>query len=272
MYAHKFNHLAETCAGTMLAYFEAMKHPSTLVLGLLLVAGSSSAAMAGTTRDHRDSSSSSSGSVRDHRDSSPAPDVRDHRDSSPAADVRDHRSSETTPAANEPVAATDHRSEPQNDVQASSWGGSSSDSYNGPKINWARARFGVDSFVRRVSALDSTAGLGVQLTGDITQNLYLGVELASGVPMSGAMNTNATFRQAGVVAGVRGEVLPRFTLGVEAALGIQEFRDVNTIVDLRVKAEQRLASNISLGIYGGRNVNAERDIFAGMNLVFHSGR
>ena len=251
-----------------------MKHSPTLVMSLLLVAGSSSAALAGTTRDHRDSSSSSgsSGSVRDHRDSSTSPDVRDHRESSPAPDVRDHRSSETTPATDTAVTTTDHRSESSNDYQPSTWGGSSSDSYNGPKINWARARFGVDSFVRRVSALDSTAGLGVQLTGDITKNLYLGVELASGVPMHGAMNTNSTFRQAGVVAGIRGEVLPRFTLGVEAALGIQEFRDVNTIIDLRVKAEQRLARHVSLGIYGGRNVNAERDVFAGMNLVFHSGR
>ena len=251
-----------------------MKQSPTLVMSLLLVASSSSAALAGTTRDHRDSSSSSSssGSVRDHRDSSPTPAVRDHRESSPAPDVRDHRSSETTPATDTSVATTDHRSESHTDYQPSTWGGSSSDSYNGPKINWARARFGVDSFVRRVSALDSTAGLGVQLTGDITNNLYIGVELASGVPMNGAMSTNSTFRQAGVLAGIRGEILPRFTLGIEAALGIQEFRDVNTIVDLRVKAEQQLARHISFGIYGGRNVNAERDVFAGMNLIFHSGR
>jgi hypothetical protein len=192
----------------MLAYLAAMKHLPTLGLALVGLAGTSSAALAGTTRDHRDSSSSSSsGSVRDHRDSSPAPTVRDHRDSSPEPAVRDHRSSETTPATDTAVTTTDHRSDSSNDYQPSTWGGSSSDSYNGPKINWARARFGVDSFVRRVSALDSTAGLGVQLTGDITKNLYLGVELATGVPMSGAMNTNSTFRQAGVLAGIRGEVL-----------------------------------------------------------------
>ena len=243
-----------------------MKQPLSVGIGLLLVVSSSSAVFAGTTRDHRDSgASSSAATVRDHRDSSPAPTVRDHREAEPAP------STTTT---------TDHRSETptyeyqnhSSNYQPSTWSGTNTGSSTGPRINWTRARFEVDTFVRRVNPMDSTAGFGVQVTGDITRNLYLGIELASGMPMSDAMNTNATFRQAGVVGGIRGLVLPRFTLGVEGALGIQEFRDINTVVDLRIKAEQQLASNISLGIYGGRNVNADRDVFAGMNLVFHSAR
>lgn len=258
-----------------------MKQPLTFVISLLAI-GSSSAALAGTTRDHRDSgASSNSGSSNSssHGDSGPV--VRDHRDSSPAPTVRDHRTSETTPASEPTV--TDHRpttsstptSEYQNQssgYQASTWSGNNTEGSTGPKINWTRARFEVDTFVRRVTEIDSTAGVGVRVTGDITPNLYLGVEVASGVPMRDEMNTNAMFRQAGVVAGVRGVVLPRFTIGVESALGVQEFRDVKTVLDVRFKAEQQLASNISLGIYGGRNMIADRDVFAGMNLVFHSSR
>ncbi|MBP9089025.1 MAG: hypothetical protein KBG15_23085 [Kofleriaceae bacterium] len=258
-----------------------MKQPLTFVITLVAV-GSSSAALAGTTRDHRDSgtSSNSGSSNASSHGGSLGPVVRDHRDSSPAPAVRDHRTSEPAPTGSSTPTVTDHRStsptyEPQDQSSnylASTWGGNNAEGSTGPKINWTRARFEVETFVRRVSAVDSTAGFGLQLTGDITRNLYVGIEVASGAPLSDEMNTNAMFRQAGVVAGVRGVLLPRFTIGAEGALGIQEFRDVTTVVDLRVKAEQQLASNISLGIYGGRNVNADRDVFAGMNLVFHSAR
>ena len=260
-----------------------MKQLLTLVSTLVAVGSSSAAltgtALAGTTRDHRDSgaSSNSGSSNSSPQGTSSGPVERDHRDTSPAPTVRDHRTSESAPTDSSSTPTTprtptyEYQSQ-SNDYQVSNWSGTNAHSSTGPNINWARARLEVDTFVRRVSAIDSTAGVGVRVTGDITPNLYVGIELASGVPRSDEMNTNAMFRQAGVVAGVRGKVLPRFTIGVESALGIQEFRDVTTVLDVRVKAEQQVASNISLGIYGGRNVNADRDVFAGLNLVFHSSR
>lgn len=208
--------------------------------------------------------------------------MRDHRnDSGPV--VRDHRDQPSPPPA--PPVNVDERNDHDHSRDHNNYGYTNNNQYgygygqssyarhdSGPRINWARARFEIDTFMRRVSTIDSTAGVGLQLTGDITRNLYVGIEVASGLPMAGEMNTNATFTQAGVVAGVRGTIAPTISLGVEAALAVQEFRDVNTVVDLRIKAEKQLMSQVSLGVFGGRNVYDGNDTFAGVNLAFHSAR
>lgn len=277
----------------LLIYFTMKYLKQSLVAGVAgIVVGSGATTAFAGVRDHRDSaasaassssrstdSSSSSGPVvRDHRDDS-GPVVRDHRnDSGPV--VRDHRDQPSPSSSPQPAPVDDRPDYANNNngfANNNNYGyGYGSSSYarqdRGPHINWSRARFEIDTFMRRVNSIDSTAGVGLQLTGDITRNLYVGIEVASGLPMAGEMSTNSTFTQAGVVAGVRGTIAPTFSLGVEAALAVQEFRDVNTVVDLRIKAEKQVMSQVSLGLYGGRNVYDGNDTFAGVNLAFHSAR
>jgi hypothetical protein len=199
--------------------------------------------------------------------------VRDHRsDSSP--DVRDHRTESGSGTTTTTTAGYDDpRYQPGYGGYSNGYGVSHQDNSSLPSVNWSRARFSIGGFSRRASKVDSAMGVGVKLTGDLTSNLYLGVDFQVGPSLGEpATMTTATFTQAGLLAGVRGKLSPKFTIGAEGVLGVQEFRDLRTVIDGRLLAQYQVGANFSIGTFIGKNLRAANDEFFGIDLTFHSAQ